>query len=166
MNETGPGESDALTREVIREGTTMALYISLSQLAVLTALPAGSGADENLWWLILATSIGLVLAHQVAFRMSARLVSDGSRLDKDAPVLLRAQLLGGAAVTALAVLPVLVFGPSALRWSIGLLLAFVMIVGYLVARSTPTSRWRALAYVVFVALVVVGVLVVKTAVAH
>lgn len=167
MSVSTGAESDELRIEVIREGLTMALYVSLSQLAVLIAVPKSMvEADSRLWLQILVTSVGLVLAHQLAFRMSARLVADGSRLDPTTPRLMRAQVIGGGAVTLLAALPVLLLGPSYLWLSTGLLLAFVMIVGYLVARSAPTSRPRSLAYVVIVALVVVGVLAVKTAIGH
>jgi len=154
-------------REIWREGFTMALYISLSQLAVLTALPAASiEASTTLALTIALTSVGLVLAHQLAFRMSSRLIAEGSRLEPMAPRILRAQLVGGALVTALAVLPVLLLGPGAFRVSIALLLLFVLGVGYLVARSAPTSRPRSLLYVGFVAVLVVGVLVVKNLVGH
>ena len=154
-------------KEIWREGFTMALYISLSQLAVLTALPSSSVQGSSTLALTIAlTSVGLVLAHQLAFRMSSRLIAEGSRLEPMAPRILRAQLVGGALVTALAVLPVLLFGAEAYRWSIALLLLFVLGVGYLVARSAPTSRPRSLLYVGFVAILVVGVLVVKGLVGH
>lgn len=153
--------------EIWREGVTMALYVSLSQLAVMTALPSQEAStDPKLALTILLTSVGLVLAHQVAFRMSSRLVAQGSRLEPMAPRLLRAQLLGGALVTALAVLPVVLFGSSAYNVSIGLLLLFVMVVGYLVARSAPHSRLRSLVYVAIVGLAVVAVLAVKSLVSH
>ena len=158
---------DADRIEVFREGTTMALYISLSQLAVMTALPkAEASMDTKLALTVALTSIGLILAHQVAFRMSSRLVAPGSKLEPMAPRILRAQLLGGGLVTVLAVLPILIFGPDAYQWSIGLLLLFVMAVGYLVARSRPSSRLRSLTYVFFVAVAVIGVLLVKSLVGH
>ena len=59
------------------------------------------------------TTVGLVLAHQVAFRMSSQLVAPGSKLEPLAPAMLRAQLIGGGAVTLLAVLPIMIFGPEA-----------------------------------------------------
>lgn len=153
--------------EVWREGITMALYISLSQLAVMTAWPkAEASADSKLALTVALTTIGLILAHQVAFRMSSRLVAPGSTLEPIAPRILRAQLLGGGLVTVLAVLPILLFGPEAYSWSIALLLLFVMAVGYLVARSRPSSRLRSLTYVFFVALIVIGVLLVKSLVGH
>jgi hypothetical protein len=153
--------------EVSREGVTMALYVSLSQLAVMTAMPVDEASSNTALALTVAlTSVGLVFAHQLAFRMSSRLVTAGSTLEPMAPRILRAQLIGGAAVTLLAVLPILVFGPGAYTWSMGLLLVFVMVVGYLVARSAPNSRARSLVYVAIVAVAVVGVLVIKSLVNH
>lgn len=153
--------------EVWREGITMSLYVSLSQLAVMTTLPKQEASvDTSLALTVALTSVGLVLAHQVAFRMSSRLVAPGSRLEPLAPRVLRAQLLGGAAVTLLAVLPILLFGPAAYFWSTGLLLLFVMVIGYLVARSAPHGRVRSLAYVAVVAGMVLTVLAVKSLANH
>lgn len=160
-------ESDVEGTEVWREATTMALYVSLSLLAVMTALPTSQETSAGELALTVGlTSVGLVLAHQVAFRMSARLFAQGSRLQHEVPHLLRAQLLGGAAITVLAVVPILLMGTSAYRVSIALPLAFVMVVGYLVARSAPTSRARSLLYVAIVAVTVVVVLAVKSVVGH
>lgn len=153
--------------EVWREGVTMALYISLSQVAVMTALPGQqSSADRSLAWLVAVTSLGLVLAHQVAFRMSSKLFAEGSRLGTTDLRLLRAQAVGGLSVTVVAVVPILIFGSVAYVASIALLLLFILIVGYLVARTVPVSRLRSLAYVGGVAVVVIGVLVVKSLVGH
>ena len=66
----------------------------------------------------------------------------------------------------LAVLPILLFGPGAYDWSVGLLLLFVMVVGYLVARSAKRSRARSLVYVMVVGVAVIGVLAVKSLVNH
>ena len=78
-----PGALDEHERErteVWREGITMALYVSLSQLAVMTALPAQEAStDSKLALTVALTSVGLVLAHQVAFRMSSRLVAPGQQ---------------------------------------------------------------------------------------
>ena len=161
------GEDSGPTREVWREGFTMALYISLSLIAVMAALPAPHEQSRlALSLTLLLASVGLVLAHQIAFRLSSRLVQPGSTIEAAGMRLLTAQIIGGAAVTAIAVLPVLVFG-SAAYWVSGLLLLlFVLGVGYLVARTKPVSRLRALLYVGFIAVLVIGVLVVKTLSAH
>ena len=160
-------EADRERTEVWREGITMALYISLSQLAVMAALPSqNSGSGQQLALTVALTSLGLVIAHQVAFRMSSRLVAPGSTLEPLAPRILRAQMIGGGSVTVLAVVPIILFGTGAYVWSIGLLLAFVMLVGYAVARSTPRSRAQSLLYVVYIAVVVIAVLAVKSLVSH
>lgn len=162
-----PDEEERERNEVVREAVTMALYVSLSQLAVLTALPRDQATeDATLAWTIALTSVGLVLAHQIAFRMSSRLISKGSVLEPIAPRILRAQLLGGVVVTLLAVVPVLVLGAGALPVSMALLLLFVMVVGYAVARSAPASRLRSLVYVGGVVVLVGLVLAVKSLVGH
>ena len=168
MTETPHADEEERERlEVIREGVTMALYISLSLLAVMAAMPAQEASENSSLALLIAlTSVGLVFAHQVAFRMSSRLVAPGSKLEPLAFRLLRAQLIGGAGVTALAALPVLIFGPVAYHWSMWLLLLFVMAIGYLVARSASYSRTRSLLYILVVLAAAVAVLAVKSLVGH
>ena len=153
--------------EVWREGITMSLYISLSQLAVISALPDATDNPEfSLAWAIALTSIGLVLAHQVAFRMSSRLLNAGSNLHENARQVLVAQFIGGVLVTLIALIPALILGNSAYFLSLGLLFTYVMAVGYLIARSRPTSRIRALGYVASVAIAVAVVLYFKGLIDH
>ena len=151
----------------------MALYVSLSLLAVIVALPTGTsdaGRGPQAFAL-LSTSVGLALAHQLAFRLSARLVEKGEFSQANGEVL-AAQLTGGAAVTAIAVLPVLVLPVLVLGAQLGrpvselLLLGFVSLVGYGAARSVPLSRTRALVYVAVVWLLTLGVLAVKNLAGH
>ena len=152
--------------EVIREAMTAALYISLSLLAVIVALPAAVTKDSETPALTIAlTALALVLAHQIAFRVSTRLVSQGL-LDAQASKLVLAQLSGGLLVTAVAVLPVLVLGSDGLNWSIGLMIAFVAAAAYLAARSVPRSVLRSLGYAVVVILGAGVVLVIKSLIAH
>jgi hypothetical protein len=146
----------------------MALYISLSLLAVLAALPSsldpGTAARPALT--IFLTTLGLILAHALAFRISTRLVHRGE-LSAANLELLAAQIIGGLAVTAVAVTPVLLLGgPAGVRAATWLLLGFVAVVGYLAARSVPLSRPRALVYVALVMALTLGVLWVKSLVHH
>ena len=144
----------------------MALYISLSLLAVLVALPTGTLADTASVALTVGlTAVALVLAHQVAFRISTRLVHHGI-LDAQARRLLAAQLAGGAAVTVVAVAPVLIFGPDAIAWTGLLLVAFVAVVGYIAARSVPVGRLRATLYSLGVVAMIGIILLVKGLIAH
>jgi hypothetical protein len=153
-------------REWLREAVTMALYISLSLLAVLVALPRASTAEsDDLWLTILLTAVALLFAHQLAFRISTRLVNKGL-LDAAGVKLLGAQLIGGLIAAVAAALPVLVFGSEAVRASELILLLFVAATGYRAARSVPASRLRALMYVGVVVVGVIAVLFLKSLVGH
>jgi hypothetical protein len=152
--------------ELLREAVTMALYISLSMIAVLLAVPASlETSDSSLALTVGVTAIGLVLAHQIAFRISTRLVSRGQLGDLSMG-LLRAQLVGGAVAVMIAVLPILVFTANEVLAAIIALLAFVCLVGYLAARSVPVSRLRAVGYVAGVVAVVTILLIIKSLVGH
>lgn len=159
-------EPDVMRREWIREAVTMSLYVSLSLLAVLVALPTGTQlGDRHLAGTILLTSVALLLAHQVAFRLSTRLINQGL-LDDEGRRLLSAQVVGGLLTGVIAAAPVFLFGDGALKMTEFLVLAFVAGTGYRAARSVPTSRTKAVVYVAFVVVVVIGVLMVKSLVAH
>lgn len=149
-----------------RETVTMALYVSLSVLAVLVALPEYTHeTSSDLGLTVLMTGVALLVAHQVAFRLSSKLVNQGL-LDDHGRRLLSAQLVGGLAAAAVAALPIFLFGEAGVVISELLVLVFVAATGYRVARSVPTSRKRALVYVSFLTLVVLGVLFVKSLVGH
>jgi hypothetical protein len=154
-------ERAANRTERIREGVTMALYIALSLLAVMFALPASIAPSDagTHAALLFATSIGLLIAHQLAFRLSARLAH--GKLASEHLELLAAQLVGGLAVTVVAVVPVLLIGgTTALLIAELALISFIAVVGYIAARGIPLSRPRALLYVagvVALTLVVIGV---------
>jgi len=152
--------------ELIREATTMALYISLSLLAVLIAMPIGQeDARVRAGVTVLVTAAGLILAHHVAFRLSSRLVS-GGMLTRESRDVLASQLLGGVPVAVVAAVPVFVLGEDpGENVAIALLLAFVALVGYRAARAS-TTRARALLYVGGLVVVVGVVLALKLAVGH
>lgn len=154
-------------REFWREAVTMALYLSLSLLAVLLAVPTSSAATEGeLVGQVLLTAIGLLVAHLLAFAVSSRLVSSGI-LDAQARLVGFAQVVGGLAVVALVTAPLLLFdAPTSLRVAQGLMLGLVACVGYLAARQADISRAKALVYVVLVVLSAVVVLILKAAVGH
>jgi hypothetical protein len=154
------------TRELLREVLTMALYVSLSLLAVLIALPVGNQDDRVAAGLtVLGTAIGLVLAHHVAFRLSTRLVN-GGLLTPESIDALKAQALGGLPVAVAAALPVLVLGeePGEVVSEL-LLLAFVALVGYRSARFTSGPA-RSFLYVCGLVLVVAAVMLVKLLAGH
>ena len=165
LSENNPDGRDI---ELTREALTMALYLSLSLLAVLIALPVVQKHQDHSWqaaWTVFATGIGLLLAHHLAFRLSSRLVSEGL-LTPESRRALKAQLVGGVPVAVLASVPVLLFGEDpGENIAILLLGAFVVLVGYRSARHRA-SPLRSLAYSVLVVAAALGVLAVKSLVAH
>jgi hypothetical protein len=152
----------------IREGVTMALYIGFSLLAVLLATPTDYVDDSRVRvaMTLALTGAGLLLAHQLAFRLSTRLLNRGV-LDEDTVRALGAQALGGLGVAAVAVAPVLIIGGrTGILVSQLLLLALVGAVGFLTARSSgATTRWAVL-YIVGVILVVGALVAFKLAVKY
>jgi hypothetical protein len=156
-----------LRSEVLREGATMALYVSLSLLAVMVALPkdVAPASSDSPAAVIFFTSLGLLLAHQLAFRISAQLAHRG--LLSEHLEILGAHLAGGALVTAIAVVPVLVIGgPAGVVVSELALLGFIAVVGYLAARSVPLGRIRSLVYVAGVVALTLAILWIETFVDH
>ncbi len=162
------GSGDHLHLEVARESVTMALYQSLSLLAVLLATPTPGGGEDNrveVAVIVLLTGLGLLAAHHVAFRMSSRLVNSGA-LSDDSLRLLRAQALGGLPIVVLAAVPPLAFGAQAGSLvSELLLLGIVGLVGYRAARQ-GTTRARALIYVAVILAFAAAVIALKLAVGH
>jgi hypothetical protein len=158
---------DPMLPEVARESVTMALYQSLSLLAVLLATPSPSGEDNRVEVAVTVflTGLGLLLAHHLAFRISSRLINAGV-LSPESVRLLRAQALGGLPIVVLAAIPPLVFGvESGTVVSELLLLGIVALVGYRAVRQA-VSRRRALGYL-FGTVVLAGlVIALKLAVGH
>jgi hypothetical protein len=155
-------------REQVREGVLMALYIGLSLLAVLLVSPSPDADDtaREVAGTVFLTALGLVLAHQVAFRLATRLVSKGE-LGDEARSLLRAQLTAGTLVAVVAALPVLVLGgDTGLVISELLMLAMVAVVGYAVGLAGGRTRLQSVLYVASLIVVVGLVLAVKLAVGH
>jgi hypothetical protein len=145
----------------------MALYVSLSLLAVMVALPRDvePEASDSPAAVLFFTSLGLLLAHQLAFRISARLAHRG--LLSEHLEILGAHLAGGLLVTAIAVAPVLLIGGRAgVLVSELLLLGFIAVVGYVAARSVPLSRTRALVYVLGVVAMTLAILWIENLVDH
>ena len=149
-----------------REGVTMAIYINLSLLAVLLVIPENSDQTRiQLVVFILASTLGLLLAHQVAFRLSSKFVNKGETHHNLSRLLL-AQGAGAASAAALASVPVLIFGESGIWVSESLLLAFVCLIGFLASRSGGASIMRAIGYVAFLIVIVTALIVFKTVANH
>ena len=155
--------SPHVRREFWREAVTMALYLSLSLLAVLVAVPT---QGEDPVGLLILTAIGLLVAHLLAFAISSRLVTKGV-FDAEARRIAGAQVAGGVAVIVLVTLPLLLLdAPASLQVAQGLMVALVAGVAYLAARQANVGRGRALLYTAVVVLSVSVVLILKAAVGH
>lgn len=160
------GADPQTTKEFVREAVTMALYLSLSLIAVLLAIPAPSPEEGDPIKVMFLTASGLLIAHLLAGSIASRLVSRGL-IDPEGRAVAIAQIVGGLGVIALVIAPLLVLNPPwSLRMAVWLLLAFVCWVGYVAARQASVSRIRALAYVAVILLVVVAVLFIKSFVGH
>lgn len=85
---------------VIRESMTMALYITISLLAVLAAQPPGDRSVIGVLGIIWGTTLRLSLAHWLAFRLTARLFS-GADLDRHDQVTMAARGVAAIGVATL-----------------------------------------------------------------
>ena len=135
-------------RDLIRAGVEMALYIALSLLGVMVALPLVMERTETISvaTTLLVTAIGLLAAHWLAFSVSSRLETGGI-LSREALSELAAQVGGGLVAVAIAVVPLLVLPPPSGLFAAQLgLLALIAGVAYAAARPRAHSRARALAY--------------------
>ena len=160
-------DSGAYDAELIHEAITMALYVSLSLIAVLIALPIVGDEDNRVQAAItvMVTAVGLVLAHHVAFRLSTRLVN-GGLLTPESVRALKAQALGGLPVAVIAAIPVFLFGEDIGEdVAIFLLLAFVALMGYRSARYT-SGKARSFLYVCGLVGVISVVMLVKLIAGH
>lgn len=125
----------------------MALYVAVCLLAALLALgeDAGHGHVRALG-LVWGTTIGLALAHAFAFRVSARLASNGDLTRADARII-GAQVLGAASVAGICSVPIVLVGPTAEFDAVRAALAvFIGGMGYEVARLNGARQARSLVY--------------------
>jgi hypothetical protein len=142
----------------------MALYVSITLLATLTAVP--SDAHLNELAIIWGTTIGLALAHWFAFVLAARLVGpvgDAGSIERE----LLAETFGAAGVASVATIAVLVLPPH-LQWQGARIAvaACIAVIAYAEIRALGGTRARAL-WVASVALVVGEVVAaVKQALGH
>lgn len=149
-------------QELLREASTMALYVSVTLLATLIALDerADHGQVRALA-VVWGTTLGLALTHWFAFRLSAQLVGHGRVSGRDTAVS-AAQLVGAAVVAVLATIPVVLLPTTAENDTVRALLATLIGgFGFAVARSSGASRRRAGGYAVGVLVLAMTVAVAK-----
>ena len=153
---------EAPRAELAREAATMALYVTVCLIAVLSARRDDvSQSHVDVLGLVWGTTLGLALAHWFAFRLSARLVSKGALHRHDAEVA-GAQLAGASVVALVASVPVLLLPASAeLDATRFALAALVAAAGFAVARSSGASTARSLVYAIVMLGLAMVVAVVK-----
>jgi hypothetical protein len=159
---------DAIVRrELAREGVTMALYVSLTLLTALIAIPSedvpGSLGTAAVIW---GGAAGLALAHWLAFDIAARLYST-EHLDRlhrlGGPVTLAAAL----AVALVASIPI-VFAPDdiATELAVCVLSGILGLAGFGVGRRSGAGLLRSLAGGLIVLGVAGVVVAIKIAIDH
>lgn len=140
----------------------MALYVSVTLLATLTAL--AEQADQGhvrILAVVWGTTVGLALVHWFAFVVSASVFGGGGTTRHDHLVSL-AQLGGAGAVAVVGTLPVVVLSPTAELDTVRLFLAaLVAAAGYAVGRTRGASRARASVTAAAVLVVALAVAVAK-----
>jgi hypothetical protein len=156
----GPDE----TVELHKEASTMALYVAICLLAALSAVSEHADSGQiDAFKIVWGTTIGLALAHWLAFRVSARLVASGTIRRHDATAA-GAQLAGALTVAVLATVPMLLLDQSVEFDVVRLVLAaFIAGVGYAVARNSGATVRRSVTYAVSLLVVATAVAIVKNA---
>lgn len=155
-------------RLLVREALASALYLALVLLAGLVALPVEAlPRDSVVVASLVGTAVGLVLAHWFAFRLAAHLTAEGGHWSRSAAQEAAAQVVGAAAVAAVAAVPFLVLsGRTAVLVSLALLATLPALTGAVVARlrGAPTVSTVVTALVVLV--LALAVVAVKAALGH
>jgi hypothetical protein len=129
----------------------MGLYVSLVLMAEVAALPIGSDGPVvdgpvgiELALIVWGTAIGLALAHWFAFQVATQGIA---RVFKYGQTPIVAELVGAAAVSALATFPILLLPPDdeqeAVLWVLAIMIGTV---GYLVERANHRSRVGSLVF--------------------
>jgi hypothetical protein len=147
---TDPAESDRTERR--REALTMGLYVAISLLAVLAIVPEQDVTSVlRPLAIVWGTTVGLAIAHLIAFRLSVRIVNQGAVSRHEGRVA-ASQLAGAAAVAAIATIPIVLLPARLERDVTRLLLAgLIGAAGYAVAVTSGGSRVRGFIYGAIVA---------------
>lgn len=144
---------------VIRESITMGLYITISLLAVLSAQPDSEaiGAALTIIW---GTTLGLGLAHWLAFQLTARLFS-GERLASHDRTAMVGQAATAVGVAALASAPLFLSEDDGLALSRLVLAALIGLFAFGAARRHGGSVGRAAIYASVVVVIALSVAIGK-----
>jgi hypothetical protein len=144
---------------VIRESITMGLYITISLLAVLSAQPHGRETPAVLT-VVWGTTLGLTLAHWLAFQLTARLFA-GTRLPSHERSTMLGQALAALGVACLASVPLLLDANAGPALSRGVLAGLVGLFAFGAARRHGGSVGRATVYALVVVAIALAVAIGK-----
>lgn len=159
------GTDDPRHLHALRESVTMALYLTISLLALLAARPHGEEATGPGLGVVWGTVAGLTLAHWLAFRLSGRLFA-GSPLTAEDRATLKGQAMAALGVAVLASIPFLVFEPPTEQEAAGLVLAgLIGLFTYGTARRNDASPLRSLVSAVSAVAVAAAIAIVKNVLA-
>jgi hypothetical protein len=153
------GQATVADPAILRESLTMGLYITISLLAVLSA-KADGGTTAAVLTLIWGTTLGLILAHWVAFQLTARLFA-GSRLPSHDRVAMVGQALAALSVAGLASVPVLLHANAGPALSRAVLAVLIGLFAFGAARRHGGSGGRATAYALVVVAIALAVAIAK-----
>jgi hypothetical protein len=139
--------TDEHEHELRREALTMEIYVAICLLGVLTAI-GEDAADSQIqaFFVVWGTTLGLAIAHAVAFRIAAKMLGAG-RITREEGEEILAQFVGASLVAAVLSVPILLLPATAEFDAARLTLAMLLAVsGYIAARLTGTGRWRSVLY--------------------
>jgi hypothetical protein len=144
---------------IMRESLTMGLYITISLLAVLSTKTDGGGTAAVLA-LIWGTTLGLILAHWVAFQLTARLFA-GSRLTSHDRIAMVGQAVAALGVACMASVPLLLHADAGPALSRAVLAGLIGLFAFGAARRHGGSVGRATAYALIVVAIALSVAIGK-----
>lgn len=142
----------------------MALYVAICLLAALSVVDAAATLERGqVVQLVWGTTLGLAIVHYFSFRVAGRMVTTDEAAERAGTV--AAAQLFGAAIVAGVVTIALVLTPTKSELSVAtfVIAALIGLMGYLVARPSASSRFRAalFGFVVLVFAVLVAALKVR-----
>jgi MYXO-CTERM domain-containing protein len=159
--------SGALIQQVLREITTVALYLAIVLLALLLGLGKGIPGQGREVILIWETAAGLGIAHLFVVRLSA-VVASGGRLDAEELWVDLAVGVAVAAIAGVATLPYVVWtdtgdaGTAAGVWLMGL----IGVAAYAGTRRAGASRLRSLLLAALGLVSAASVVFIKYSISH
>lgn len=166
---TGPGEVSTMhVRVLAREFLASALYVAIVLLTALVALPKDRlPSDVSVVGTLFGTSVGLILAHFVAFRFAAHFTADSGIAPPPVIQEAGAGLAGGLLVAALAAIPYALWDDLDALLATLISLAFLpALMGMAIARLRGRSWARSLLAAAIALVIAFVVVLIKYELGH